>query len=274
MDEIHMERMRPGQIVEAIKRCPVVYVPLAPLEWHGPHLPLNVDAAHAAAVCEQVARMVGGVVYPTMYLGTETRRTSEELRWLGFEGDEYVVGMDFPGNLVPSMYLDEAVYGVIVKEIVRLLKRYGFRIVVLISGHGALNHNAVLKRIAAEESRDDCQVVYRLVFPTSNDEWSSESPDASPGVGHATRDETSVTMYLSPETVDLAELPGIDQKLYYRDWAAVDGPAFVGHPTEDHSVRPSDDPRTATAEHGRDFVQANVKAIAAEVKQLLEAVDR
>ncbi len=151
MDTVHMERMRPRQVVDAMNKCPVVYVPLAPLEWHGPHLPIGVDAMHASAVCERVAELVGGVVYPTTYLGTETRRNKEELNWLGFSGDEYVIGMDFPGNILPSVYLDEAVYGVVVREIVRSLKRMGFKIIVLMSGHGALNHNSVLKRIGAEE---------------------------------------------------------------------------------------------------------------------------
>lgn len=284
MDTVHMERMRPRQVVDAMNKCPVVYVPLAPLEWHGPHLPIGVDAMHASAVCERVAELVGGVVYPTTYLGTETRRNKEELNWLGFSGDEYVIGMDFPGNILPSVYLDEAVYGVVVREIVRSLKRMGFKIIVLMSGHGALNHNSVLKRIGAEESDNGCQVVHRLVFPSSNEsdechqDFSStenvEDEETELGVGHASRDETSITMYLFPEGVDLSELPGMDQKLYYRDWGIVDGPAFVGRPTKDRSVRSNDDPRKATPEHGREFLSANVKAIADEVRELLKAVAR
>jgi creatinine amidohydrolase len=277
IENVNMERMRPKQLLAAIAKCPVVYVPLAPLEWHGPHLPLNVDAIHATAVCEGVAQIVGGVVYPTTYLGTETRRSRQELKDLGFQGDEHVVGMDFPANSVPSMYLDEGVYGIVVKEIVRLLKRTGFQVIMLMSGHGALNHNRVLMRIAAEESDDQCQVVYRLVFSTSNEQDTGSTPSydaekdddsAAAGVGHASRDETSLAMYLCPDDVDLSELPSMTRTLHYTDWGIVDGNAFVGRPTKGYVVRPDDDPRKATPEHGFEFVSSNIKIIADEVRQL------
>ena len=38
------------------------------------------------------------------------------------------------------------------------------------------NHNRVLMRIAAEESDDQCQVVYRLVFSTSNEQDTGSTP--------------------------------------------------------------------------------------------------
>ena len=69
---------------------------------------LNVDAIHATAVCEGVAQIVGGVVYPTTYLGTETRRSRQELKDLGFQGMS-MCGNGFSPNSVPSMYLDEGV---------------------------------------------------------------------------------------------------------------------------------------------------------------------
>ena len=34
-----LELLRPDEILEEMWRCPVVYLPLAPLEWQGPHLP-------------------------------------------------------------------------------------------------------------------------------------------------------------------------------------------------------------------------------------------
>ena len=39
--------LRPDQIVQEIERCPLAYLPVGPLEWHGPHLPLGVDALNA-----------------------------------------------------------------------------------------------------------------------------------------------------------------------------------------------------------------------------------
>ena len=33
---VQLERMRPGEILAERARCPIVYLPLGPLEWHGP----------------------------------------------------------------------------------------------------------------------------------------------------------------------------------------------------------------------------------------------
>src|SRR5215472_2204397 len=71
---VQFELMRPPQIVEARERYPVAYLPLGPLEWHGPHLPMGTDAIHAHRVAVEVARRVGGVVFPGSRLGTRPRR--------------------------------------------------------------------------------------------------------------------------------------------------------------------------------------------------------
>ena len=59
-DLVQFELMRPAQIVERRRRCPVVYLPIGPLEWHGPHLPMGTDGIHAHRVAVEVARRVGG----------------------------------------------------------------------------------------------------------------------------------------------------------------------------------------------------------------------
>ena len=96
---VEFELMRPPQIAEARRRCPVVYVPFGPLEWHGPAMPMGTDAMAAHRVAVEVAKRVGGVVLPAYHLGSETVRVPDGpqgLRPLGFEGHERVVGMDFP----------------------------------------------------------------------------------------------------------------------------------------------------------------------------------
>ena len=41
--KLHYELMRPSEILEAKERCSLIYLPIGPLEWHGPHLPFGVD---------------------------------------------------------------------------------------------------------------------------------------------------------------------------------------------------------------------------------------
>jgi creatinine amidohydrolase len=38
-----LEFLRPEEILDEMRRCPAVFLPLAPLEWHVPHLPYGVD---------------------------------------------------------------------------------------------------------------------------------------------------------------------------------------------------------------------------------------
>ena len=35
--------LNPVPTLREMRRCPVAFLPLAPLEWHGPHLPYGVD---------------------------------------------------------------------------------------------------------------------------------------------------------------------------------------------------------------------------------------
>jgi hypothetical protein len=35
-----LELLRPDEILNEMRRCPVVYLPLGPLEWHGPQSPM------------------------------------------------------------------------------------------------------------------------------------------------------------------------------------------------------------------------------------------
>ena len=115
MDETsRYELMRPQQIIEARDRAAIAYVPIGPMEWHGPHLPVGMDMLHAYRMALEAARLTGGVVLPPLPLGTETYTDAERLRHRGFTGDERVHGMDYPGFSLPSLYTEESVMGVAV----------------------------------------------------------------------------------------------------------------------------------------------------------------
>lgn len=52
--------LRPQEVLAEMSRFPVVYWPLGLIEWHGPHLPLGVDAFNAEAVALRAAEAGGG----------------------------------------------------------------------------------------------------------------------------------------------------------------------------------------------------------------------
>lgn len=255
---VEYEQMRPVEIVQERTRLPLVFIPIGPLEWHGPHLPLGTDGLHAHAVAVEVARSVGGVVLPTYFIGSETVRSNDQgaqgLRALGFTGADRIVGMDFPGNPVKSLYFEEGAFAITVREILRLLKADGYRLLVIVNGHGAVNHQRTLQRLAAEESeRPHVRVEYAMAF------LPAAPPFSDPG--HAEKVETSIIMAVMPELVDVASLPPKNVPLRYRDYGIVEGRAFDGDPTPDFTLRRESDPRDATPEMGRKVLNAEVERL-------------
>lgn len=258
--------MRPAQILAARERSPVAYVPVGPLEWHGPHLPLGTDGFHAEAVALRVAAQIEGVVFPVLFSGTETLRdgvgfrSGNSLRDLGFAGTERIVGMDFPAHPLKSFYYDEGIFSVYVRETIQLLKSHGYRliVIVIVNGHGASNHISALRRIAAETSEPGrVHVLYQFAF--------EEGASAE----HAARVETSIMLAIHPDTVDIGALPPKGEALPYSRYGIVDGPAFEGRPTADFTLPAEADPRDASPELGERVLRATVDRISAAVRDAL-----
>jgi creatinine amidohydrolase len=255
--EVRFELLRPSQIIAERQRCPLVFLPLGPLEWHGPHLPFGTDPLNAYEVSLRLAREVGGVVLPPLFLGTERERSPQMLRNIGFRGDEYIVGMDFPGLPIHSLYLPEEVLAVVVRSYLGLLARRGYKLIVLLNGHGADNQIQTLQRLALECSHTSSAKVLLLmpVLRTTGDYFNGS---------HATRVETAIMQALTGN-VDLTELPA--GPLKNTELAVVDQPTFEGRPTADFTVRAEDDPRLATPEEG---VQ-HLASIVADLARVLRA---
>lgn len=261
METHQITYLRPEQVIKEMQRRPLVYLPIGPLEWHGPHLPLGVDPLNAENAALLAARRTGGLVFPTLYWGTERERDAEMLGWLGLDQDSYVVGMDFPANQLPSMYCSEEIFALLVREQLRLVVRMGFRLIILVTGHAATNQIEVLQRLAVEFSAESqARVIVVLPFVTNQ--------SGVMEVGHASLIETSVMQALYPETVRLENLPALTEPLRNADWAVVDYETFLGSPTHDRTIHEHDDPRIANAERGQQTIAQAVEQI---VKQVEEA---
>jgi creatinine amidohydrolase len=251
--------LRPGEIITEKERCPIVYLPVGPLEWHGPHLPMGMDALNAQAVSVALAKRNGGVVMPTLYFGTERERRPEMLRNIGFTGDEWIVGMDFPNNAMPSLYAKEEIFALTVRQYLRLLVEQGYKLIVIVNGHGAENHIAVLRRLAAEFTATTPSKVYYTITTFLS--------DGAQDFGHATRMETSIMAHLHPECVDTSTLPPKGEKIRNVDYAIVDHDAFVGQPNADFTVM--HDPREYDAAEGKRILEYSVNLISGEIQKLL-----
>jgi creatinine amidohydrolase len=261
--EVRLEWLRPDEIITERERCPMVYLPLGPLEWHGPHLPFGTDPLQATHTALALAEKIGGVVHPTLFIGTERERSPELLRDIGFKGEEWIVGMDFPANNELSYYYSEDVFAVMVRYTLEQLVAHGYRLVVLVNGHGATNQIQQLQRLAAEfTSRGPAKVLYTFDLDAEID------VDA----GHATITETSAVMALMEDRVDMKSLPPADQALKNIDYAIVDAPTFFGQPAADRTVSAKADPRHATPQLGKKHFDDTVEHLSTIIIKELKTI--
>jgi creatinine amidohydrolase len=266
-DPWNLAYMFPDEVVEARDRLGLIILPLAPVEWHGPHLAMGCDPLLATAFARRLAEELACPYFPTLFVGTERERSPAMLESLGLPRESYVEGMDFPRNPIGSAYLREESFALVARGTVNvLLNRLRFRKVLIVNGHGADNQRAVLDRLCAELNAE-APAGRRLMwvypgFPRSL---------IAGAIGHATAEESSMLAASYPDCVDLARLPA-QGRLKNTDYAVVDGDTFDGAPTPDHTLREEQDPRrhTDTAWGRRLIDEAAREVIELVRRELLE----
>ena len=114
----------------------VVLLSVSPLEQHGPHLPVGVDAFTARYVAESVAERVvasrpgwTALLAPTLHLGS--------------------FAFDAPGTIT----VRQRVVRDVVADCGHSLARSGFRYILIANGHGGPGHLVALEEAAASVSR-------------------------------------------------------------------------------------------------------------------------
>ena len=254
MRTIHYELLRPNEILAEKKRFSVAYIPYSPIEWHGVHNPIGVDGLNAQFLAWEAAKKIGGLVLPTLFMGTEGRLNEKQLASHGFSKDEYIVGIDFPKNTIPSMYFHDETLTLVLRDIVRMLDEQEYKLIVLVNAHGPAPHMRVL-----EAFEEECRhTLKNAKFLLAKYEMQVEIAG-----GHGTQLETSLMMHEYPGSVDLGELPAKPEILYGRDIGIADDEVYAGDPLPDFSVRR--DPRDATAELGKRAVETIVENLCAQV---------
>jgi len=268
MREIRYELLRPDQLLKERERCPLIFVPVGPLEYHGPHLPLGTDPINAEqcalGACERLGKGVG---LPTTYIGTERERPAWMNESLGFDKDDWTLGMDFPTALWKSHYHQEQIFGLAMADLIEMLIAHSYKVIVIVNGHGAKNQLDTIDRLAKHYSHaSDVLVVWRLAFPLNLLEENV--------AGHADIYETSVMLhyqerfYAGVKLVDLTRLPPRNVPIRYKDFSVVDGPGFTEHPHPDRVVQA--DPRDSEAEQGKKIFEDTVSMFVELAKDALK----
>jgi len=236
-DAVRYTHLLPHQFRMRLAACPVAYLPLGTLEWHGEHMALGTDALIAEGVFLATATLYGGIVMPPLFLGPDRIRPS---------ADGYLVGMEYAETTTPARQLDggcywipEGLFILMLEQIVAQVARAGFRVLVA-DGHGPS------RRVWAQHA-PQWQIQYGIrLVSVPNDipsGWQSQ-------MDHAAQNETSLMQALHPQLVDLAQL-GTDRTVY---------PQGVG----------GVDPREASAALGHTYLSQSVALLVACLRQLPE----
>ena len=234
----------------------VAVIPIATIEDHGPHLPIDTDLRLCNAVCEEaVARASDrAILVPSINHGYSPHH------------------MDFPGAITigPHTLLD---YGL---DVCKSLARHGFKKLLIVNGHGS---NTPFVDIIARLA-----VVHSGVLAAAVNYWNAPSvrevaerlreSDKIGGMNHACEFETSLYLAIAPELVDMSlarrELSHRPTENYWTDLVAGDGPLVMMEPWSSLSESGvMGDPTKASAKKGRELFDAAAGGIVTLIDEML-----
>ena len=243
-EEVRYELMRPAEVIRRREACPLAYLPMGPIEWHGWHNPLGLDGIKAHELCLRAARKGGGLVFPVVWYGehreshlAEANRPAspgiaEAMKLPKENFDPGYMGGQTVGQQA-QLYLD------LVSHILHQLRSLGFQAVYLLAGHGPLLPYITLVGTCFER-RTGVKVAaeHTGCLVDGFDE------------GHGGRFETGVMLATRPELVDLGQLPG-------------------GDPAQIVGVA-GQDPREHSQQTGDAFVPLCVERMVEQARMLIE----
>lgn len=231
----------------------MVIIPIGSTEQHGPHLPLGTDYLTALEMSKLISTRTGIVVAPVLLVGYSVYHSG------------------FPGTLSVSPETMEQV----LFESVEMLIKYGFRRFLLYNGHGG--NNPVQANLVHRINHTTEAI--GIAIGVGNTLWSGEESEFFDW--HAGKAETATMLHLFPKLVrmDRAAIPEIHftQKMEELRRLAENEPALLSvwdglfgvpaetqkggasHEISNNGIWSFSDPKTATAELGREKANTQVE---------------
>jgi creatinine amidohydrolase len=252
--EVRYHMLRPAQIVARRTECPVAYIPIGTIEWHGVHNPTGADTLQAEGLALLCARKGGGLVFPPLYYGES--RVEALMEANASDRERIAEGMalsadNFLPDRQPFAATEQAVnYHKLLLHILAEAETLGFELGVLVAGHYPLIDHAraaVLQFNQREFSKRHGMLAWAFVdYLLVRDQYDCAGD-------HAAGWETSHLLALHPDTVDLTQLPPKGQRLI-----GVGGRMA---------------PQDATPQFGQETLEAAAEIVVHEVHHRLEYRD-
>ena len=180
--QVEWRRLRADQLREQARLDAMVILPVASLEQHGPHLPVEVDSMLGETVAIRAARKVAGrgqhaVVLPALWTGLSEHHMS-------FGG---TITLDFPA------------FAAVIESVCRSVLRHGFRRIVLLNAHGG-NENA-LRTITDELTPKLNAPIVQFTYWYAAAVAIARILQTQGALMHACEAETSMMLAVRPELV-------------------------------------------------------------------------
>jgi len=242
------------EIGDAAKNGFLAIQPCGSLEQHSMYLPEDTDANIVSEISRRAAEEVGHtLVLPCLPYGISWHH------------------IDFPGTI--SLSLDT--YCSILRDVAKCVAHHGFKILILINGHGG--NSAAINAVSGAFLNEIDLRIMALTY------WEVIDPDevkkyrSSPigGMSHAGEFETSIQLALRPHLVKTdryvaklreSKLPHMKKDMFFP--GAISFPAKLKEYSEKGVLG---DPTTSTSEKGEAFLKLATTALAEILRKLLES---
>ncbi len=170
----YLPHMTSGEVTLLVEKSDMVIIPVSALEQHANHLPIGTDLLNGVEICKLIAQERDILVVPVLMAGQSPYH-------MGFAGT-----ITLSAETIIKVHL----------ETVQSLLRHGFKRFVIMSDHNG--NDAIVELIVDQINQTTSGVAinyYEAIEPFIK-------PVSSYG-GHAGTGETSKSMYLIPNLVNL-----------------------------------------------------------------------
>jgi creatinine amidohydrolase len=188
MTQTEWRKLRADQLRDLARQDAIVILPVASLEQHGPHLPVEVDSMLGETVALRTAgklveRGQAVVVLPVLWTGLSEHH------------------MSFGGTVT----LDNATFAALVEGVIRSVLRHGFRRIALLNAHGG-NENA-LRTITDDLTPRLGVPIVQFTYWYAAAVAIAKILETQGGLQHACEAETSMMMAVRPDLVATDRIP-------------------------------------------------------------------
>jgi len=221
----------------------VIIIPVAAIEQHGYHLPIDVDNVLVEHVTEEAARRSEGLVLvaPMIHYGFNEHN------------------MGFPGTIS----IRDTVFVDFCYDVAHSFTRQGYDRILFVNGHGS---NQMLCNLASRRINNTTKALCGAVA-----HWSLAKAEVdrlrdskfSGGMAHACEFETAMYLHIRPELVDMSkaterEAPSSRNEFMYDDLFGSGPVHMVERWSQISESGVEGDPKLATAEKGHAFAEMEI----------------